>query len=151
MTIKILVALDRSQMRENVFNTALSLAKMAKSSLMLLHILAEEEEIVDSLFQADREEWQKYEQQSYQELQLLVEKAKEVNIKAECIQNFGNPGKNICNLAQTWSANLIVIGRRGHSGLKEVVLGSVSNYVIHHARCSVLVVQGHGSPFKLTQ
>ena len=149
MTTKILVALDRSQMRENVFDTALSLARMSRSSLMLLHILAEEEDIVDSLFQAEREEWQRYEQQSYTELQLLVERAKKVNIEAKCIQNFGSPGQNICNLAQTLSANLIVIGRRGHSGLKEVVFGSVSTYVTHHAPCSVLVVQGHDAPFQL--
>ncbi|NEO65320.1 MAG: universal stress protein, partial [Moorea sp. SIO4G2] len=41
---------------------------------------------------------------------------------------------------------LIVLGRRGLGGLKEMVLGSVSNYVVHHAPCSVLVVQGVATP-----
>ncbi len=147
--MKILVALDRSQIRTNVFNTALSLARMAKSNLMLLHILAEEEDIVDSLYQAEREEWQRYRQQSYQQLQVLVEKARKANIKAQCIQNFGSPEQNICDLARTLPADLIVVGRRGHSGLKEVFLGSVSTYVTHHAPCSVLVVQGSDLPFEL--
>ena len=44
--------------------------------------------------------------------------------------------------SQNWEADLIVIGRRGHQGLSEILLGSVSNYVVHHAPCSVLVVQG---------
>jgi nucleotide-binding universal stress UspA family protein len=45
-------------------------------------------------------------------------------------------------VARTWNADLIVIGRRGLRGLAEMFLGSVSNHVIHHAHCSVLVVQG---------
>ncbi len=39
-------------------------------------------------------------------------------------------------------ADLIVVGRRGRSGLSELILGSASNYVLHHAPCSVLTLQG---------
>ncbi|NEP40617.1 MAG: universal stress protein, partial [Okeania sp. SIO2H7] len=35
----------------------------------------------------------------------------------------------------------IVMGRRGHSVFSELLLGSVSNYVIHRAHCSVHIVQ----------
>jgi hypothetical protein len=34
------------------------------------------------------------------------------------------------------------MGRRGRTGISELLLGSVSNYVTHHATCSVLIVQG---------
>jgi hypothetical protein len=33
------------------------------------------------------------------------------------------------------------MGKRGHQGLKQMFLGSVSNYVIHHSPCSILLVQ----------
>ncbi|MGC1393382.1 MAG: universal stress protein [Coleofasciculaceae cyanobacterium] len=36
---------------------------------------------------------------------------------------------------------MVVVGRRGRTGLAEAFLGSVSNYVVHHAPCSVLVIQ----------
>jgi nucleotide-binding universal stress UspA family protein len=55
----------------------------------------------------------------------------------------GDPGKAICTLAQDWSADLIVIGRRGMHGLGELLLGSVSSYVMHRSPCAVLVVQGY--------
>jgi nucleotide-binding universal stress UspA family protein len=47
----------------------------------------------------------------------------------------------ICQVAKDWGAELIMVGRRGNSGLSELILGSVSNYVVHHAHCSVLIVQ----------
>jgi len=37
---------------------------------------------------------------------------------------------------------VIMIGRHGRTGLAEFFLGSVSNYVMHHAPCSVLTIQG---------
>ncbi|WJK66065.1 universal stress protein [Streptomyces albidoflavus] len=38
-------------------------------------------------------------------------------------------------------ATLIVVGARGHSGIKGAVLGSVSRHVTQHARCNVVVVR----------
>ncbi|MGF1516635.1 MAG: universal stress protein, partial [Nodosilinea sp.] len=51
-----------------------------------------------------------------------------------------SPGRVICTLAKTWAADLIVVGSHRRKGLSELFLGSVSNYVMHHAPCSVLVV-----------
>jgi nucleotide-binding universal stress UspA family protein len=53
----------------------------------------------------------------------------------------GDPGHSICESAQNWGADLIVLGRRGRTGFAEAFLGSVSNYVVHHASCSVFVIQ----------
>jgi nucleotide-binding universal stress UspA family protein len=63
-----------------------------------------------------------------------------MGIKTEFTQIPGNPGQTIKKIAQNWDADLIVMGSRGRTGLSELVLGSVSNYVMHHAPCSVLIV-----------
>jgi nucleotide-binding universal stress UspA family protein len=39
-------------------------------------------------------------------------------------------------------ADLLVVGCRGHSGLTEAVLGSVSQYCVHHASCPVVIMRG---------
>lgn len=53
----------------------------------------------------------------------------------------GEPGPVICQLAAELSAQAIVIGSRGRGGLKRMVLGSVSDYVVRNAPCSVVVTR----------
>ncbi|MGL4622525.1 MAG: universal stress protein, partial [Chroococcidiopsis sp.] len=57
----------------------------------------------------------------------------------------------ICDFALAWKADLIVTGRRGRRGLSEFFMGSVSNYVLHHASCSVLTVQSPVQPAEKLQ
>lgn len=55
----------------------------------------------------------------------------------------GSPEKCIVDLASEWNADLIVVGSHGR-GFWGRLLGSVSDGVIHHAPCSVLVVRTSG-------
>jgi len=51
------------------------------------------------------------------------------------------PGKAIVSRAKTWNADLVVVGSHGHGFLGRVLLGSVSDYVVHNSPCSVLVAK----------
>lgn len=55
------------------------------------------------------------------------------------------------------SAELIVVGNRGHGPITEAILGSVSSYCVHHAACPVVVIreakveeEPHEAPLPLT-
>jgi nucleotide-binding universal stress UspA family protein len=65
-------------------------------------------------------------------------------VDAETQVVSGEPGPAICALADELSAAAIVIGTRGRGGLKRAVLGSVSDHVVRHARCPVLVTRESG-------
>lgn len=53
----------------------------------------------------------------------------------------GHPGEVIVREARQMEADLILMGRRGLGGMKQLFLGSVSLNVIHHLPCAVLAVQ----------
>ncbi len=54
---------------------------------------------------------------------------------------FGSPDSRIVETAEKMSANLIVVGSHGYNRWERLLLGSVSDSVVHHAPCSVLVVR----------
>lgn len=53
----------------------------------------------------------------------------------------GSPDQAIVNEAENWGANLIVVGSHGYGFWERMFLGSVSNSVVQHAPCSVLIVR----------
>lgn len=154
---KILVAMDTSAIGKSVFDEALALAKATGCNLMLLHVLSLEEKgspnmlvfptlgyypgLSSRTLEIYHEQWQKLEEYGLELLRSRTDEATAAGVKAQFTQNTGSPGKTICEIARNWGADLIIMGRRGHSGLTELIMGSVSNYVLHHAPCSVLTVQ----------
>ncbi|WP_392480933.1 universal stress protein [Nostoc sp. C110] len=136
---KILVAVDDSPATATVFIKALELAQRDAAQLMIGHSieLAASSQLTVNLVDLEIET-----QQAQSLLQLYYQKAKILGIMAEFSYQTGDPGTNICDLARSWGADLIVLGRRGLNGFAELLAGSVSNHVVHHAPCSVLVVQG---------
>jgi nucleotide-binding universal stress UspA family protein len=150
---KILVALDRSPQSDAVFEQALELAKKEEATLMLFHCLLFETPGIGTyadiygkeLINFSHEMSQLLKQESREARAWLMDysqKAIEQGILAEWDLKVGDAGSQIRDLAMAWSADLVVVGRRGRRGLSEVLLGSISSYVVHHAPCSVLVIQG---------
>ncbi len=54
---------------------------------------------------------------------------------------FGSPDGRIVETAEEMGADLIVIGSHGYKQWERLLLGSVSDSVVHHAHCSVMVVR----------
>ena len=155
MFAKVLVAIDSSPMGKTIFDKALDLAKSTRASMMLLHVLSYEDGmpmptsfgreyytgLSSKALEIYQQQYKEFENQGLKLLQGLASEAISAGISTEFSQNHGSPGQTICDLAFNWQADLIVMGRRGRSGINELILGSASNYVLHHACCSVLVVQ----------
>lgn len=163
MFAKILVPIDSSTMSRMVFERALLLAQQNQASLMLLHVLSGEDENspqpipphLDSIYWAPgteidldswKQQWKTYESECLEQLRAWATEARTTGVNAQYQQISGSIGRTINQTARTWSADLIVIGNRGRTGLQELLLGSVSNYVLHHAPCSVLTVKSVVAP-----
>ncbi len=153
---KILVALDHSNFSNEVFEQALDLAQRDQTKLMLFHCIPLENqtfstypsfygEDVTGFSQAIQAHLQKEQTETQEWLTHFANQAKSANINCEWDWKVGDAGRWIRDEAKNWGADLVVIGRRGLQGVAEFFLGSVSNYVVHHVSCSVLIVQ-HPSP-----
>lgn len=162
---KILVALDDSDMSQQVYERAMELAQISHARLMLLHVLSPIDDGfmdypigVDAFYPRMHEEAVRHhierlsqlEEAGLMRLKDLSAEGSNRGLAIEFTQMMGDPGNRICALAHTWGADLIVMGRRGRKGLSEWLLGSVSNYVVHHANCSVLTVQHIATPLETT-
>lgn len=154
---KLLVAVAQSEFDRQILDEAIALAKANQAALMLLHVLSPFDQtypgvgypgiegiypsIHQRTMQVYLDQWKSLEQEGVALLRSLTQEAIRAGVMTEFTQNLGEPGRVICELARTWDADLIMVGRRGRTGLSEFFLGSVSNYVLHHAPCSVLTVQ----------
>ncbi|GER26987.1 adenine nucleotide alpha hydrolases-likesuperfamily protein [Striga asiatica] len=66
---------------------------------------------------------------------------KEKKVKAETLILQGDPKDKICQAAEELGVDLLVVGSRGLGTIKRALLGSVSNYCVHHVHCPVLIVK----------
>ncbi|MDY6897707.1 MAG: universal stress protein [Cyanobacteriota bacterium] len=165
---RILVTLELSPRDESVFSEALSLAQNIGAQLILIHCLSDFTEmammsqtglgsgyglpgtptvntmspgmvnmnLVEEANTAKHQQVEKhlatYEKQAA---------SQGVSVECKCYEATGSVGSQICQIAEDLKADLIILGRKGHNAIAEALLGSVSNHVMHHAPCAVLIIQ----------
>jgi nucleotide-binding universal stress UspA family protein len=141
---RILLALDGSKEADDAARAAVEIAGAAESELHVLYVLELERYIPYPgpeawEWGADLERAERL-ARSWVEGQgrrMKAERAKA--IKAHLA--FGKPDEEIVRLEEELEADLIVVGSRGLGRLKRALMGSVSDSVVRHARCPVLVVR----------
>jgi nucleotide-binding universal stress UspA family protein len=88
------------------------------------------------------------EEEAITRLEEELQSIREVGGKvAQAHAKMGRPDAEIVKLAEELGADLIVMGSRGLGSLKRVLMGSVSESVLHHAHASVLVARGEPISF----
>jgi len=136
------VPLDGSDNSERALDTAIFLAKQSNAKIICLYSINLVPIAETQMFDPIR--WQ-IEEKKYAEK--VMQKA-----RAACTQNdvefakmieFGMPGNIILNFIKNKNnkIDLVVMGSRGQSSLKEIFLGSVSNYVLHKSPIPVLIIK----------
>jgi nucleotide-binding universal stress UspA family protein len=72
----------------------------------------------------------------------IVQRAKAAGADATFLVWEGDAGEAIVAAADSEKADLIVVGSHGRSGVSRFFIGSVSDHVVRHAHCPVMVVRG---------
>jgi nucleotide-binding universal stress UspA family protein len=155
---KILVPIDGSEPANSALDFSLYLADKCAAEVLVLSVM--EPKIIPVFTQsygqpmdapqmppvspAEVQSILKSQRSVYEKL--LAEALKKVNknypnLKASTKLAEGQPSEKIIETAKQGNFDMIVIGSRGLSGIKEFILGSVSNTVANKANCPVLIVK----------
>lgn len=138
----LLIAVDGSPSSHHAANQGFGLARQTQAKVTLAFVLESPPVIpvgplsgyvvtAPPRTQADLE-------RAREELKTL---AKDAGVPVETRVELGAPADVLCELAERLNVDLLVIGARGLSAGTRWLMGSVSDRVVHHAPCPVLVVR----------
>ncbi|VGO22391.1 universal stress protein [Pontiella sulfatireligans] len=153
----ILAAVDFSTTTAAVVEQAAALAKALGSKLWIIHASSDETRAIlyDSVqfdsyspefssmpgdAQLARDLSAKEIKREHAQLLGIASCLREKGVKAQAMLIKGDPAKLIIEKAEELEADMIIIGSHGHGLLHKALLGSVSESIIRHARCNVMVV-----------
>lgn len=123
----IMLPVDGSQESINAFKQGIQQAKLWESHVFLVHVLSEEQA---SLFIEERNSL----------LTALENYAKNKGVHLHKELVYGEPRTQIADkLVERWDIDLIIMGATGKSGIAKMLLGSVTSYVIRHAKCDIII------------
>jgi len=71
----------------------------------------------------------------------LIDRGRGLGVPVQCLVWVGDPGESIVEAADAEGADMILVGSHGRGAVGRVLLGSVSDFVVRHANCPVLVVR----------
>ncbi len=144
---RVLVATGGSPWSDNAVKYAITMARDYGLELVIVHVLtetppyfiAEAGTSLDSLLEGSEEAGRRI-------IDEAAEWAAEAGIACETELIWGRVPEVICRVAQERDCDLIVVGSRGLTGFKRLMLGSISNAVASKALCPVLVVKPSERP-----
>jgi nucleotide-binding universal stress UspA family protein len=143
---KILLALDGSKEAHAAALTAVELADRMDSELHIVHVGE-----VRPVYHPERHGYlARYEELQEEAQRLLEEQVEEVKAAGGTVAGahlgMGRPDEEIVALGEEIGAGLIVTGSRGLGGIRRALMGTVSDSVVRHAHCPVLVVRPQKEP-----
>ena len=141
---KIIVPLDGSDWSFRAAKYAIKIAKMANAEIIFMHAVVNppygDPRSAGIMITAYIKEAEELAELWYLKAGNMASNAG-VKFMAETILDVASAADSIVNYAESKKADLIVIGTKGRTGLKRLLLGSVASGVVTHARCPVLVTR----------
>jgi len=149
--MKLLLAIDDSKFAEAAIHAVLSQVRQDHTQVLVLHAVDWSDFMptpfpavgVEPMFSPRQlESIIGSETQRAQDLvKTAAERLRSAGFDASASVREGDPKTVILDCATEWRADLIVVGSHGRKGVTRFVLGSVSEAVARHARCSVAIVR----------
>ena len=131
--------MDGSESSKKAFDKSVFLAQKCNSKLYVVHVVLDWEYGGDSA--ATFELIEELRSKGMELLEQCKKQALQSNLQVETLLEQGDYAHEIIEVAKRKNCDIIMMGSRGMSPFKELLLGSVSLKVMHHASCPVMVVR----------
>jgi nucleotide-binding universal stress UspA family protein len=135
----ILLATDGSESADLAVRHAVALAKHTGATLRAAYVVDTHQAFRVGIY--EREALRELRHDGEQALQRASELGQEAGVPVETQLCEGRPGQALVEEAEQANADLIVIGSHGQGAISDILLGSVSQYMVHHATAPVLIVR----------
>ena len=135
---RILLATDLSRASEGAADEAIQLARDLRAELLLVSVI---DGVKSTAFDPRLERMDQRRAARENAAQALVVRARRAGVRTSFLVWEGDPGPSIVDAAAAEKVDLVVVGTRGRNRIERAVLGSVSDHVVRHAACPVLVVR----------
>ncbi len=141
MFSKLLVPVDGSENSVRALEAAIFLAKKIDAQITVLHVMEE----APTVYIHPQKELEELLKNYRKEVEQILEKCGEIGskngVELKTVIAEGDVASNIIQYAEKEIFDMIVIGHRGLGRFKGMVLGSVSEKVLHRTNCCVLLVR----------
>jgi nucleotide-binding universal stress UspA family protein len=136
----VLVAIDVTESSaKQVLNTVEELKLADQARVVLSHVVPTNHSEVDVVVDRPNADLENFPYAKIEKQLQTYQERLECSSEVEIVT--GDPAEEILRLAKIHHADLIVLGSRGLTGMKRILLGSVSSQIVEDAPCSVLVVK----------
>jgi nucleotide-binding universal stress UspA family protein len=142
----IVVTTDFSEESKKAFSYAAALARKFEASIVLLYVVPAHLPVELSHIGFVLEE-KRLLADARERIPHFRQAELDPHLHVDTLVLNGAPAHEICRTAESQSADLIVMATHGHTGLKHFMLGSVTEKVVRHAPCPVLVVREREQDF----
>lgn len=138
---KILIPLDGSKHAKQALAHGIYLAEICKAKLGLLYVVDLNLKI-SSFEQVSTGGYVPHEVKD-EGYQLVMNAMHEIpkEVETSPIVEIGSPAETIVDVCEREKCDLIVMGSRGLGAIQQIFMGSVSQYVLSHAHCPVMIVR----------
>jgi nucleotide-binding universal stress UspA family protein len=142
MLSKILVPVDGSDNSFRALEHAIFLSiKIQESQITVLYIIEDLPTVYIYSPKTIEKLHADYKSESAKILERCKELASKSGINIHTVLLEGDPASKIIAYSEMEGFDIIMMGSRGMGKFKEMIVGSISNKVIHHAKCSVMLVR----------
>ena len=143
--MKLLVAVDLSESTQIIVKKAEEIAKPLSAKVWILHTVELDPDVLE--FKADpktvREALAKNFHREHRQIQKIAERLRKTGLKTTALLVHGATVDTILKEASKLAVDMIVVGSHGRSAMYQLLLGSVSEGILHRSRCPILVVPTH--------